>query len=158
MEDADEIFYAYASKPEATAFVSWSTHESIRDTRTFLEYAVAAWDRGIDYSYSIRLQGENRLIGSFGVMNDDGKIQFGYIFSPTQWGRGYATEACTAMMQLLRQEKGVYRVGTFVDTDNIASVRVLQKCGLVEEARLTKWFRFINQGGQPKDCFLFRLP
>ena len=27
-EDAEEIFYAYASKPEATRYVSWPTHRS----------------------------------------------------------------------------------------------------------------------------------
>jgi hypothetical protein len=40
----------------------------------------------------------------------------------------------------------------------MASVRVLQKAGLVQEARLEKWFRFVNQGGQPKDCLLFKIP
>jgi len=34
---------------------------------------------------------------------------------------------------------------------------VLRKCGMVEEARLPKWFRFINQGNEPKDCILFRF-
>ncbi|MFN8692471.1 MAG: GNAT family N-acetyltransferase, partial [Cyclobacteriaceae bacterium] len=49
-EDAEEIFYAYASKPEATRYVSWPTHESVEDTRSFLAYARAAWERGSDYS------------------------------------------------------------------------------------------------------------
>jgi hypothetical protein len=35
-EDAEEMFYAYASKPEATRFVTWLTHKSIADTRSYL--------------------------------------------------------------------------------------------------------------------------
>lgn len=157
-EDAEEIFYTYASKPEATRFVNWPTHKSVRDTRSFLDYARAAWDMGTDYSYSIRIQHSNRLVGSFGVMNDLGKIQFGYIFSPTQWNLGYATEVCRKMMALLKEERGIHRIGTFVDTENEASIRVLQKSGLVEEARLPKWFRFVNQGNEPRDCVLYFLP
>jgi RimJ/RimL family protein N-acetyltransferase len=157
-EDAEEIFYTYASKPEATRFVSWPTHNSIEDTRSFLAYAISAWENGTDYSYSLRLRESNRLIGSFGIMNDAGKIQFGYILSPTQWGLGYATEACRQMMALLKKEGGLYRIGTFVDVENEASINVLKKSGLIEEARLTRWFKFINQGNEPRDCILFILP
>lgn len=157
-EDAEEIFYTYASKEEATKFVSWPSHQSVKDTRAFLRYAVAAWFNGTDYSFSIRLKDSYRLVGSFGVINENGKIQFGYIISPTQWGKGYATEACLKVLQTIRILPEVYRIGTFVDAENLASIRVLQKCGLVEEARLPNWFRFINQGNVPKDCILFTLP
>ena len=137
-EDAEEIFYAYASKPEATRFVSWPTHQSIEDTRKFLRYVVSAWDTGTEYAFSVRNKQNARLIGSFGIVNDNGKLQFGYIYSPTQWGNGYATEVGRAMMKLLMNEPGVYRIQSFVDSENTASARVLENCGLVEEA-LPMW-------------------
>lgn len=156
-EDAEEIFYAYASKEEATRFVSWPTHQSIKDTRHFLNFAVRAWQQGSDYSFSIRLKTSNRLIGGVGVVNDYGKIQIGYILSPTQWGKGYCTEACIEVLNRLRELKNIYRIGSFVDTENIASIRVLEKCGMIQEAYLPKWFRFVNQENRPKDCVLFKL-
>jgi len=156
--DAEEIFYAYAGKPEATRYLAWPTHASLDDTRRFLDYAVRAWELGDDYSFGIRLKTTNRLIGSFGLINDHGKIQFGYVLSPTKWGEGYATEACRAVMPLFKSMPGVWRIGTFVDAENLASAKVLLKAGLVEEARLSKWFCFVNQGNVPKDCILFVLP
>ena len=110
----------------------------------------------MDYSYSIRLKETNRLIGSFGVIHENGKIQFCYIFTPTQWGNGYATEVCIEMMNLLKNEKGIFRIGTCVDVENVASMKVLLKAGLVEEARLSDWMMFPNQG-KAKDCVLFLL-
>lgn len=157
-EDAEEIFYTYASKPEATRFMAWPTHQRLEDTRSFLQYAVHSWNEGTDYSFSIRLKDNEKMIGSIGVMHDQGKIQFGYILSPSVWGSGYATEACTRTMELLRTFPSLFRIGTFVDVDNTASIKVLRKSGLVEEARLEKWFRFVNQENQPKDCLLFKLP
>ncbi len=157
-EEAEEIFYTYASKPEATKFMPWPTHKSLADTRIFLEYAANGWRAGTDYSFSIRLRESNRLIGSCGILHDEGKIQFGYILSPTQWDRGYATEVCKKLMSIVKGLAGVYRVSTFVDTENVASAKVLLKSGLVEEARLEKWFKFVNQDNRPKDCLLFRLP
>jgi ribosomal-protein-alanine N-acetyltransferase len=155
-EDAEEIFYAYASKPQATHYLSWATHETVDDTRLFLQYSIANWNFGTDYSYSIRLK-TGLLIGSIGVLNDEGKVQIGYVLSPGHWGHGYTTEACASVLSVLKTLDNIFRVGTFVDAENQASIRVLQKCGLVQEAYLVKWFRFVNQGNQPRDCLLFRF-
>lgn len=157
-EDAEEIFYSYASKPEATRYVSWPTHKSLADTRAYLKHTVAAWRAGTDYSFSVRLRENGRLVGSIGVVNQDGKLQFGYIFSPTQWGNGYATEVCRRLMSELVAQPEVYRIQSFIDAENVASHRVLVKSGLVEEARLTEWFKFVNQQDAVKDCIYFRLP
>ncbi|HEY0651717.1 MAG TPA: GNAT family N-acetyltransferase [Chryseosolibacter sp.] len=157
-EDAEEIFYTYASKPEATKYLSWPMHRSVEDTRAFIRYAIDAWNLGLDYTFSIRSKRSNKFIGSFGVIHENGRIQFGYVFTPTEWGKGYATEACSKMMSVLKEFPSLFRIGTFVDVDNTASINVLKKSGLVEEARLTRWYRFVNQDNQPKDCILFRLP
>jgi ribosomal-protein-alanine N-acetyltransferase len=157
-EEAEELFYTYASKPEATKYMSWPTHNSIADTREFLKYAANGWHQGTDYSFGIRLKSTRRLVGSCGLLYDNGKIQFGYILSPTQWGKGYATEVCKKLMDTVKLLPGVVRVSTFVDAENTASARVLLKAGLLEEAKLEKHFKFVNQGDQPKDCLLFNLP
>lgn len=157
-EDAEEIFYTYASKPEATKYLAWRTHRSVDDTRAFLRNAIESWNIGTDYSFSIRLKDNFKFIGAFGVIHDEGKIQFGYVLSPSHWGNGYATEACKSIIDAFRALPSVYRIGTFVDISNAASIRVLLKCGLIEEARLEKWQRFVNQENEPKDCALFYFP
>ena len=157
-EFAEEIFFAYASKPEATQFVSWPTHNRVEETREYLKYAVAAWNLGTDYSFALRLRQTNQLIGSIGCINENGKVQFGYIISPNFWNQGLATEACKIFLPRLCALKNVFKVWMFTDVDNIASQRVLIKSGLVEEARLSLWFRFINQNNAPKDCILFTMP
>lgn len=157
-EDAEEIFYAYASKAEATKFVSWARHKSVDDTRKFLSFAIHAWDEGKDFTYSIRLKHSNRLIGSIGVINLDYRVQFGYIFSPTHWNQGYATESCRKILDLLTPQKAVSGITTFVDVDNRSSIRVLEKSGLTAEGVFPKWFHFPNQNNVAKDCILFAVP
>jgi ribosomal-protein-alanine N-acetyltransferase len=157
-EDAEEIFYSYASKPEATKYLAWPTHRSIEDTRIYVRHAIENWNMGIDFTFSIRIKTSNKFVGSFGVIHENGKIQFGYVLTPSAWGNGYATETCQCIMQILKRIPTLFRIGTFVDVDNYASMKVLLKSGLIEEARLPKWFRFINQANEPKDCVLFRLP
>lgn len=157
-EDAEEIFYTYASKPEATRYVSWATHASIRETNEYLRFARKAWSSGLDYSFSIRLKSSRQLLGSYGVINEDGRVQFGYIFSPSYWNQGFATEVCLAITNLLTTKNSVHRIGTFVDCDNVASIRVLEKCGYRQEAKLHRWMRFPNQENKVKDCWVYELP
>lgn len=156
-DDAEQIFNNYASRPEATKYMAWPTHRSLDDTRSFLDYAIGGWDNGTDYTYAIRKGPGEPVMGSWGVMDFGGKLQFGYILAPEHWGNGYLTEVCRVMMGILRTKPGIYRIGTFVDADNVASARVLEKAGLVEEARLKRWHRFPNQGNDPKDCILYNL-
>ncbi|MEO5978716.1 MAG: GNAT family N-acetyltransferase [Chryseolinea sp.] len=157
-EDAEEIFFTYASKPEATTFISWPTHTSITDTKAFLKYAKAAWHNGTDFSFAIRLRENDRMIGGFGVVNDGGKLQVGYILGPLHWNKGYATEACKTVTSLAKEMEDVYRIQSFVDADNVASAKVLLKAGFEQEARLKLWFRFVNQNNAAKDCLHFYLP
>jgi [ribosomal protein S5]-alanine N-acetyltransferase len=153
-EDAEEIFYAYAGKPEATRFVSWPTHRTIKDTQAYLAHANSAWGT-TDFSFSIRLGENSRLLGSFGFLQDKGKIQFGYILSPSQWGNGFATEACRRMLPVMTSMPDVERLWTFADSENTASIRVLRKLGMREEGVIMNWHRFINQNNKPKDCTFF---
>ena len=154
-EDAEEIFYTYASKPEATRFVSWETHRRMEDTMRFLRTSRYLWTKQKDFSYSVRLRDTNRLIGGIGCINQEGRIELGYIFSPTQWNKGFATEGCQAVLAELSRQSGIQCISTFVDAENIASIRVLQKCGLSEESRVSSYFPFPNQCGKRKDCVIF---
>ncbi|MBX2943050.1 MAG: GNAT family N-acetyltransferase [Cyclobacteriaceae bacterium] len=157
-EDAEEVFYAYASKLEATRFVSWPVHQSVADTNKYIKQAVSDWREGVSYNYSLRTKEDAKLIGSIGVVNNQGNIQLGYVVSPSVWNKGYATEAATGLLKQLIAWNGVYRIWTFVDIENVASQRVLLKVGMVEEVRLPNWFRFVNQDNQPKTCILYRYP
>ncbi|GIV36260.1 MAG: acetyltransferase [Cyclobacteriaceae bacterium] len=156
-EDAEEIFYAYASKPDATRFVTWPTHNRLADTRTFLRYAVQAWNAGHDFYYSIRLAGTNRLAGSIGAVVRGNEAQVGYVISPALWGRGIATAACFALSGLLKNMPQLARIWTFVDAENTASQRVLQKCGWTRSELKPAYFAFVNQGNRLKDCYEFTL-
>jgi [ribosomal protein S5]-alanine N-acetyltransferase len=157
-EDAEEIFYAYASKSEATKYVSWPTHSSVKDTRDFIRYARDAWNKKQDFTFSLRLKATQHLIGSYGVINELGRLQFGYILSPLYWKQGLATEACKTVTSLLSSLPGVFRIGTFVDCEHQPSCRVLEKAGFEREGRLKNWIRFPNQGNLAKDCWVYVLP
>ena len=157
-QDAEEIFYAYASKPEATHFMAWKRHESLDDTRMFLRWASMTWEDCSHFAYAIRLRGSNRLIGGCGCTQQDGIFQVGYIFSPSVWGQGYGTEACTGLVAAIRSNPMTRKITSFVDAENIPSMRVLEKSGFIRTELAPKYFTAINKNGTKKDAWLFNYP
>jgi len=68
-------------------------------------------------------------VGFFGPPQD-GEVEIGYGIVPSRQRRGYATEAVRAMVADILQVDGIETVTANVDLDNLASIRVLQKCGM----------------------------
>lgn len=127
--DAGEIFRRYASDPEVTRYLGWPRHQSIDDTRGFLAFSAAEWERWPAGPYLIRAKTDGRLLGSTGLafVRDD-EAMTGYVLARDAWGFGYATEALRAMVEV-SQRLRLRRLFAPVHSDNRASARVLEKCG-----------------------------
>ena len=59
-----------------------------------------------------------------------------YILREAAWGNGYATAAAHALLRWAYDTSDLNRVQAEADTRNVASARVLEKCGFVREGRL----------------------
>jgi RimJ/RimL family protein N-acetyltransferase len=45
LDDAEAIFERYASDPEVTTFLGWPRHQTIQDTKAFLQFSTDEWAR-----------------------------------------------------------------------------------------------------------------
>jgi ribosomal-protein-alanine N-acetyltransferase len=81
---------------------------------------------------TVELAGET--IGAAGLQHLDGgpEIEVGYRFLKEHWGRGYATESALASLAWGFEELGLERIVAVALETNVASRRVLEKCGLEE--------------------------
>ncbi len=75
---------------------------------------------------------QDTVIGQIDVCIDPKRCctNFGYYFFPPFWGRGYASEATTVVVQHL-QALGIGPMVATVTAGNISSERVLEKAGFV---------------------------
>jgi RimJ/RimL family protein N-acetyltransferase len=64
--------------------------------------------------------------------------EIGYVFHPDLGGRGYATEAATAMLRLGFETLGLHRIIARIDERNEPSVRLARRLGMRQEARLVR--------------------
>jgi RimJ/RimL family protein N-acetyltransferase len=161
--DAEAIFSTYASDPAATVYVGFPRHRSVDDTRSFLQFSDAQWAQWPAGPYLAYLRGTETLVGSSGLMFESKlRAATGYVFATPYWGRGFATEALRAMVEVAR-DCDVQRLYAICHTEHRASARVLEKGGFTLEGTLRRYAEFPNlAAGRLHDvlCYarIFEIP
>ena len=105
----------FATPEQAVALVSRLVAMSRPEDTAHLEYGICLDDRLIGF------------VNDCGIEEDE--IEIGYVVSPDEQGRGYATEAVRAVLEELRG-MGFRRVTAGYFEGNKASRRVMEKCGM----------------------------
>ena len=94
-----------------------------------------AWAAGHNATFAVVRRGDDLLIGAMGLViqrfRESGEL--GYWIGKPYWGRGYATEAAAAVLDLAFGPLGLHRVEATHFTRNPASGRVMEKLGMRPE-------------------------
>ena len=95
---------------------------------------------------SIILRETNKVIGLLNQVGEykEGEIELGYALSSDYWNRGYMSEALSAVMHYLF-EKDVRRINCGFFRENLASERVMQKCGMHFYEAREKEVSYLNE-------------
>lgn len=132
IEDAQEMFYGWANDPEVVKYQKWNTHKNIEETKKILSLWINEYEKLERLNFAIELKKENKLIGGIDVVGYLGGVKgtpvIGYNLARKYWGNGYMTEACRCLIEYLFF-KGYSEIRIDAMSDNIASIRVIQKCG-----------------------------
>jgi [ribosomal protein S5]-alanine N-acetyltransferase len=144
--DAEAIFTRYSADPEVTQFLGWQRHNSIDDTRRFLDFSDEEWGRWHAGPYLIEHLEGPHLLGSTGIhFATPVRAMTGYVLAKDSWGFGYATEALGAIVRLGKELK-VHELRALCHPSHVASQRVLEKCGFVCQAKRIEGTPFPNLG------------
>ena len=64
--------------------------------------------------------------------------EIGWVFHPGVAGRGYATEAAKALLDMAFRNLGLHRVEARLDARNLPSARLCERLGMRREAHFVK--------------------
>ena len=129
------LFFEHQRDPIAVAMVAFNS----RDRAAFDQHwaKLLADDSCLKKTIVIvsAVSAEKLVVGNIGSWTAEGKREIGYWIDRAFWGRGVATQALSAFLCL----EPIRPLYAGVAKHNVASIRVLQKCGFklshsVEEA------------------------
>ncbi|MBN1171811.1 MAG: GNAT family N-acetyltransferase [Micromonosporaceae bacterium] len=131
--------HAFASDPEVTRYTVWGPNTP-EDTAAFLGKAAwdARWTQRTRFVLAVVERWSDAVVGwiRLEIVNEQhGRAELGYALSPTRRGRGYATEAGTAMLGFAF-DLGLRKVTATCDPLNRSSVKVLERIGMHHEGYL----------------------
>lgn len=155
-DDVDAILSRYAQDPEVTKYLGWKQHASADDTRAFLAWSDAQWQQWPAGPLLAFARDGGALLGATGLAFETPlRASTGFAFAKDSWGKGYATEALSAMAKLAKS-LGVRRLYALCHPDHKASAKVLERCGFEREGLLRRHMPFPNLGGdEPADVLCY---
>ncbi|MEH3122027.1 MAG: GNAT family N-acetyltransferase [Sphingomonas phyllosphaerae] len=136
-EDAPALAQAIGHEAVVNRLARAPWPYTLEDAETFLSLPRGATEPRFAI---IERGGAHRLIGGIGLHRaDNGDHELGYWLTPDAWGRGYATEAGRAVIDIARHALPLTRLTAYHHADNPASGAVLRKLGFVETGRSPRW-------------------
>ena len=134
MSDAEAVFRNWATDAQAARFWTWEPHADVSETEKLLEQWIAAYDSPEYFHWVIADKQTDEAIGYIYLDDVDakeGSASVHYLLCRRLWNRGLATEACRRVVGFALEEAGFRIIRSRHHTENPASGRVLQKCGLI---------------------------
>jgi len=135
-----EAIHTLHSIPAVDQYNTLGIPENIETTK----YIIAPWIEAnqsivpLNHTFAIEDNTTNELIGLFGLKLWSQKHRRGevwYIFHPDYWNKGLATEVLIAMLDFGFDELKLHRIQAGCAVDNVGSIRVLEKAGMIREGR-----------------------
>ena len=146
VESSDlEFFYEHQLDPEAIRMAAFVSKDR-KDKAVF----DAHWNKILNSPQNINrtIVAEGQVAGYVACFPDGEHMEVTYWLGREFWGRGLATQALNKLLQLVAERPIFGRAAT----DNIGSIRGLQKCGFKIIGK-DKGFAY-GRGEETKECIL----
>ena len=111
-------------------FVPDEVFETVEDAQEVVDQLIENYDsEDGPFVYAIIRKEDNKNIGYVQLVKIEEGWEIGYHIAKEFTGSGYATEAVNAFLKYLKENKGIKEIYGVALADNLASRRVLEKCG-----------------------------
>jgi [ribosomal protein S5]-alanine N-acetyltransferase len=139
-EDAEILFEILQEKDLMRYFPSKSP-PSREYVDHYILHQLAHWDKFSYGHWAVIDQQDGLLVGWNGLefLPETKETEIAYLLSKRVHGRGFATEAARAAVNYGFKTAGLKEIIGLVHEENIGSIRVLEKCGLIYSDRITLW-------------------
>lgn len=136
-DDLEDI-HILQSFPEVDKYNTIGLPKNLKETREAIRPMIEDQEseNRKRYFWKILLKETNEFIGIAGINLSLDKFRLGEIYYkllPAKWGNGYATEVSKTLIKSGFENFNLHKVEAGVATENIASIRVLEKSGMTRE-------------------------
>lgn len=125
LEDAQDIF-EIAGNPKVNQYMMYSQYKNLEEVK---EWIGKVEGKSRKLVFEKKNCGKVIGIGSIKFKNNRQAYELEYSINNKFWNQGYATEASKALIKWANQNMGARKFFASHASGNLASARVLEKCG-----------------------------
>ncbi|HTS82209.1 MAG TPA: GNAT family N-acetyltransferase [Myxococcaceae bacterium] len=155
-EDADALLDIYAD-PQSVRYLG-RPPQTLEQVRTRITRMRDDIERGEAAFWVLTDPAGDRAFAYLGFFRWDAPHQtaeLGYVLVRDRWGQGLMREVLPALVRHGFDVLGLHRMEARIDPGNTASIRLVERLGFRQEARLRE--RTLNDDGSREDLLLFSL-
>ena len=132
--DMAQAVYENSQDDETRRFVPDEVYNSVEEAREAIEFLMSRYESTDGpFVYPVITNNDGKNIGYVQLCNlDEGTWEIGYHIAKNFTGKGYATEAVKAFLSAMAKKLNIKEVYGICLAENLASVRVLEKCGFTQ--------------------------
>jgi len=156
LEDSETLFEIRTNK-KVMRFMGKEEMKSISESESLIKSIRESFKLGSGISWGIIEKSTNLLIGYFGFWRIDSshcRGEIGYALHPNYWGKGYMKETASKLIEYGFRKLNLHSIEANVSSDNLPSIRLLEKIGFRKEAYFRENFLFKNEF---KDSVIYSL-
>lgn len=148
--DFDAIHQLFAD-PQVMAFYDMEAVKNLNEAKKMFNFLIGMHQGGNGIRWALRQQNNGPLIGTCGFNSwnaFDHSAIIGYDLFPQYWGKGYASEAVSHMVELAFTDQlptKINRIEAFIMPENAGSEGVARNNGFVFEGCLREKGYWANQ-------------
>ena len=124
------------SDKEVTKYEPWQPHEDVTQLMEYINQVFDRYENGDITEWTIELEETGDPIGMINIHNVS-KVhkhgELGFWLAKEYWNKGFATEACKAVLTYAFTELDFQRIHSITASENVACKRVLEKIGMAHE-------------------------
>ena len=132
--DMAQTVYENSQDDDTRRFVPDEVYNSVEEAREAIEFLMSRYESTDGpFVYPVITNNEGKNIGYVQLCKlDEGTWEIGYHIAKNFTGKGYATEAVKAFLSAMAKKLNIKEVYGICLAENLASVRVLEKCGFTK--------------------------
>lgn len=143
-DDDLDAFHAMFGRAEVVRYLYWEprTLDESREALERVKTMISFEGKGPGIRLAAVLPESGTVVGDVSLRRVSDEVhrqgEVGYVIHPDHQGRGYATEATAAMIEIGFRDIGMHRIRATADARNAASVRVMEHLGMRREAHFVE--------------------
>ncbi|UVD79356.1 GNAT family N-acetyltransferase [Myroides albus] len=140
LNDAVEMF-EMRSNADVMKYIPVALAQQQDQAVTYIESLAKRMEDKECINWAITEKGSSKMIGTIGFYRmklNHYRTEVGYMLHPSYQGKGYVPEAVRCLIEYGFKQLGFHSLEAIIQVENVASMRVLEKCGFVKEAHFTE--------------------